>query len=227
MSFFTADALDRAEYPGAAHSNEARAVLRLATPVLKARATRDARRVTGDAMEIRGGCGYIEEFVNPRLVRDAHLGSIWEGTSNIVAIDAIRRAVGRGGCQGAYQAALLDRLDRCAGLPDTFLAELRDGLRAAVECAEAADSDDELGVRQAVTALYHASSAVLLAWEGCAIAQRRGDARRVLWARLILDHRLYPRGPLQRADRRREDALAGALLGTPALSLERVAALLG
>ena len=93
MSFFTADALDEAEYPGRGQANEARAVLRLATPILKMRATRDARRVTGDAMEVRGGCGYVEDFANARLVRDAHLGSIWEGTSNIVAIDAVRRAV--------------------------------------------------------------------------------------------------------------------------------------
>jgi alkylation response protein AidB-like acyl-CoA dehydrogenase len=227
MSFFTAHALDQAEYPGRVHSNDARAVLRLATPVLKARATRDARRVTGDAMEVRGGCGYIEEFVNPRLLRDAHLGSIWEGTSNIVAIDAIRRAVGRNGCQGAYQAALLDRLDQCAGLPEAFVGELRRALQGAIECAEASDTDDELCVRQAVTALYHASSAILLAWEGCAIAQHRGDGRRVLWARLTLDHRLYPQGPLQRIDRSREAAIAGAVLGAVPLPLQRIAPLLG
>ena len=41
-------------------------------------------------MEVRGGCGYIEEWTEPRLVRDAHLGSIWEGTSNIVALDVLR-----------------------------------------------------------------------------------------------------------------------------------------
>ena len=41
-------------------------------------------------MEMRGGNGYIEDFVNARLVRDAHLGVLWEGTSNIAALDAIR-----------------------------------------------------------------------------------------------------------------------------------------
>ena len=47
-------------------------------------------KVTGDLMEVRGGCGYIEEWSDARMVRDAHLGSIWEGTSNIVALDVIR-----------------------------------------------------------------------------------------------------------------------------------------
>jgi acyl-CoA dehydrogenase len=226
MSLFTADALDEAEYPGRGQANDARAVLRLATPVLKLRATRDARRVTGDAMEVRGGCGYVEDFVNSRLLRDAHLGSIWEGTSNIVAIDAVRRAIGRNGCQGAYEAALLDRLEQCNELPLAFIDEMRVALRDAIELAEASDTPDELWVRQAVTALYHASSAILLASEGCATARRRGDARRVLWARLVLDHRLYPRGPLARIDRGREAAITEALLGLIPLASMQVAPLL-
>ena len=93
MSFLTADALDRAE----AGSQDAAALLRILTPTLKFRATRDARKVCGDALEMRGGIGYIEEFATARLLRDAHLGSIWEGTGNIVAIDALKRAVGRHG----------------------------------------------------------------------------------------------------------------------------------
>jgi acyl-CoA dehydrogenase len=227
MSFFTADALDETEYPGRGQTNEARAVLRLATPILKLRATRDARRVTGDAMEVRGGCGYVEDFANARLVRDAHLGSIWEGTSNIVAIDAVRRAVGRNGCQGAYEAALLDRLERCSELPVAFREELRAGLRDAVALAEDSDTADELWVRQAAAALYHASSAILLAWEGCETARLRGEARRVLWARLALDQRLYARGPLTRSDRVRERAIAAALLGNARVPLAQVAPLLG
>jgi acyl-CoA dehydrogenase len=91
MSFLTADALDRAE----AGSQDAAALLRILTPTLKFRATRDARKVCGDALEMRGGIGYIEEFATARLLRDAHLGSIWEGTGNIVAIDALKRAVGQ------------------------------------------------------------------------------------------------------------------------------------
>src|ERR1700750_132775 len=49
MSFVTADALDRAE----AGSQDAAALLRILTPPLKFRATRDARKVCGDAMRYR------------------------------------------------------------------------------------------------------------------------------------------------------------------------------
>ena len=116
MSFLTADALDRAE----AGSQDAAALLRILTPTLKFRATRDARKVCGDALEMRGGIGYIEEFATARLLRDAHLGSIWEGTGNIVALDALKRAVGRHGADAALAADLHARLDdsaeRAAGL---------------------------------------------------------------------------------------------------------------
>ena len=64
LCFATADALERAEQSG---SQEAASLVRILTPVLKYRSTRDARKVTGDALEMRGGIGYVEEFVTPRL----------------------------------------------------------------------------------------------------------------------------------------------------------------
>ena len=95
-------------------SQEAAALLRILTPTLKFRATRDARKVCGDALEMRGGIGYVEEFASARLLRDAHLGSIWEGTGNIVALDALKRAVGRHGAEAALAADLHARLDDSA-----------------------------------------------------------------------------------------------------------------
>ena len=120
MSFLTADALDRAE----AGSQDAAALLRILTPTLKFRATRDARKVCGDALEMRGGIGYIEEFATARLLRDAHLGSIWEGTGNIVAIDALKRAVGRHGADAALAADLHARLDDSANVPQAWRSRL-------------------------------------------------------------------------------------------------------
>lgn len=68
----------------------AQALVRVLTPLAKYTLCKRARTVTGEAMEIRGGNGYIEDWVNPRLVRDAHLGSIWEGSSNVIALDVLR-----------------------------------------------------------------------------------------------------------------------------------------
>src|SRR5262249_30212708 len=97
LSFLTADALDRAQ----AGSQDAAALLRMLTRAWKSRPTRDAGKACGDALQMRGGIGYIEEFATARLLRAAHLGSIWEGPGNIVAIDPLTRAVGRHGADSA------------------------------------------------------------------------------------------------------------------------------
>lgn len=66
------------------------ALIRVLTPIAKHYVCKKARWVAGEAMEIRGGNGYIEDFPNARLVRDSHLGSIWEGASNVIALDVLR-----------------------------------------------------------------------------------------------------------------------------------------
>src|ERR1700744_5805741 len=188
MSFLTADALDRAE----AGSQDAASLLRILTPTLKFRATRDARKVCGDAMEMRGGVGYIEEFATARLLRDAHLGSIWEGTGNIVAIDALTRAIGRHGADSALGADLHARLDDSAGGPVAFRDRLRGLIDSAIGFARnvAAKTDNEAEARRATSLLYHVASAVALAWEGGRIHEMRRDGGRLLLSRMGIDYRV-------------------------------------
>jgi alkylation response protein AidB-like acyl-CoA dehydrogenase len=217
MSFLTADALDRAE----AGSQDAALLLRILTPTLKFRATRDARKVCGDAMEMRGGIGYIEEFATARLLRDAHLGSIWEGTGNIVAIDALKRAVGRHGADSALAADLHARLDDNAGVPVAFRDRLRGIIDAAIGFARkvAGHGENETEARRATSLLYHVASAVALAWEAHRIHEMRGDARRLLLSRLVIDHRLSTGDPFRLADDGKQRAITDALLGERALGM--------
>jgi acyl-CoA dehydrogenase len=225
MWMFTAEALDRSEgYGGQAPSQEAKAILRIATPVLKFRATRDARQVTSDAMDMRGGIGYVEEWVNPRLVRDAHLGSIWEGTGNIVALDIIGRAVRKHACHEPLIAALKAKLDEATALDARYRGMLgayldRAGLRAA---EVAADPGSEIESRTAGSLLYHAATATLLAWEGAEIHRRRGDAKRALWSKLVVDHHLAPRDPFSGGQDVGEREVAGELLSSAPTSIETV-----
>ena len=183
MMVLAAEALGRAD----AGEAEAHALTRILTPLFKFRACRDARRVTGDAMEVRGGCGYVEEFPDARLVRDAHLGSIWEGTSNIVALDVLR-AIQR---EGSLEA-LAERLRKLDGAAVEGLAERRGA--ALAFAGRAAEEGDEHSARMAASALYHVATASLMAWE----AQCLGSGRRLALARLVVRHRLAPRDPLSR-----------------------------
>lgn len=224
MSFITADALDRAE----GGSQDAAALLRILTPTLKFRATRDARKVCGDAMEMRGGIGYIEEFATARLLRDAHLGSIWEGTSNIVALDALTRAIGRHGAESALAADLHARIDDSAGVPQAWRDRLHSLSDRAIAFARevAARSDNEAEARRATSLLYHVASAVAFAWEGARIHAMRGDARRVLLSRLVVDHRIMPPDPFALMENGAAKSIAGHLLGDRNVSMEEVSRLL-
>ncbi|MFO1111904.1 MAG: acyl-CoA dehydrogenase family protein [Bradyrhizobium sp.] len=224
LSFLTADALDRAE----AGSQDAAALLRILTPTLKFRATRDARKVCGDALEMRGGIGYVEEFATARLLRDAHLGSIWEGTGNIVAIDALTRAVGRHGADSALAADLHARINESAGVPAAWRTRLRELADRAVGFARevAGKMDNEGDARRATSLLYHVASAVVFAWEGSRIHEMRGDARRLLLSRMVVDHRLSGGDPFRLTESAAQRAITAHLLGDRDLGMAEVGELL-
>lgn len=176
-------------------------LLRILTPLLKFRACRDARKVTGDAMEVRGGCGYIEEWADPRLLRDSHLGSIWEGTSNIVALDVLRAAQ-REGSLPVLRAHVAGLLGNGARLPEALPLFDR-----AAALAERAQENPALA-RQAASALYHLTSAAAMAWE----AERLEDPVRLELAGLVIRHRVLPRDPLADEDIAVPDRLLDRLL---------------
>ncbi|HWS75935.1 MAG TPA: acyl-CoA dehydrogenase family protein, partial [Quisquiliibacterium sp.] len=150
VAFQTAEALQRAD----AGDEEARRLLRILTPLLKFRACRDARKVTGDAMEVRGGCGYIEEWSDARLLRDAHLGSIWEGTSNIVALDVIR-SIRKEDSLAALERHMSRQLQEAALPPVLDACFRRARERVAALATAATTRENESLTRQAASALYH------------------------------------------------------------------------
>lgn len=218
MMFQAADAIRRAD----AGEAGAYALARILTPLLKFRACRDARRVTGDAMEVRGGCGYIEEWSDPRLLRDAHLGSIWEGTSNIVALD-VMRAVRREGSLPVLQAHLQQLVGQTPWHPaarSRAEAALGRAVALAAAVAESRSRGEHEG-RRAASALYHVATAIAMAWE----AGRLNSPRRMLLAQLVLQQRVLPQDPLAQGD---EPGWLAALLepevhGEPALGLHEIA----
>jgi alkylation response protein AidB-like acyl-CoA dehydrogenase len=175
---------------------EAAAVLRILTPLLKLRACRDNVRAATAAMEIRGGNGYVEEWVNARLVRDAHIGVLWEGTSNIVALDVVTRAAAKENAHQALRRSLHRMLEESSPPPE-LVARARASLDRAVDAVTRAGADraSETRARRAAGALYHAASAALLLWEGARLGGESG-ARRFLLADLVLRWRLAPRDPL-------------------------------
>lgn len=71
-------------------SKEEQAVLRLLTPLIKLYTAKQAIALVSEALEAFGGAGYIEDTGLPKLLRDVQVLSIWEGTTNILSLDALR-----------------------------------------------------------------------------------------------------------------------------------------
>ncbi|MBI5545577.1 MAG: acyl-CoA dehydrogenase family protein [Deltaproteobacteria bacterium] len=124
--FQTAEHLDRAD--AGSQLDERR--VRLLTPMVKASTARLAVTASSEAIELLGGNGFIEDFVTPRLLRDAQVLPVWEGTTNILLLDMLRACEK----ERAHTLVLEDVRARCApGAPGLEReAELVSGLAGAL-----------------------------------------------------------------------------------------------
>lgn len=77
--------------------------LRMMTPILKLLTAKDSLQVTSEVCEGFGGAGYIEDTGIPKLLRDAQVFSIWEGTTNVLALDFLRALKKEQGGQEWFQ----------------------------------------------------------------------------------------------------------------------------
>jgi alkylation response protein AidB-like acyl-CoA dehydrogenase len=106
-------------------------LLRIVTPLAKLTTGRQAVAVASEILEAFGGAGYVEDTGLPVLLRDAQVLSIWEGTTNVLSLDALR-AVAREGALGP----LIGRVRALAGAAKD--GELAAAGRAAIDAAERA-----------------------------------------------------------------------------------------
>jgi acyl-CoA dehydrogenase len=212
--------LDRAD----TGSEADRALIRIVTPLAKYWLTARARVVAGEAMNVRGGNGYIEEWVNARLVRDAHLGAIWEGSSNVVALD-VQRAILRTGAFAPLAAFVQSRLDavtepRAKRWSDVVATTLTDLGRRVAGWPGLPVADRELDARPVSDTLYHALAGGLLLAEGERLWRERGSARKLLVAALYLRKWLRPPAPPASVFNARECEWLPALIDWTAVPVE-------
>ncbi|MFT5587027.1 MAG: acyl-CoA dehydrogenase [Cognaticolwellia sp.] len=99
-------------------------VLRALVPLAKLTLGKQVVAVSSEALECFGGAGYVEDTGLPRLLRDAQVLPIWEGTTNVLSLDLLR-AEAR---DGAFSALLLDLSERCVALPEHLELACRSSL---------------------------------------------------------------------------------------------------
>ncbi len=82
--------------------HEAR-LARALVPIAKLVTGKQAVAVASEALEACGGAGYVEDTGLPRILADAQVLPIWEGTTNVLSLDTLR-ALAKGGALEALQA---------------------------------------------------------------------------------------------------------------------------
>jgi alkylation response protein AidB-like acyl-CoA dehydrogenase len=144
LQFFAVQTLQRVDDG----DQSAQPLLRILTPLVKYYISKRSQWVAQEGMEVRGGNGYIEDWPNARIVRDADVNAIWEGSSNIVALDVARAMTREGaGSSGVTLFAALD--EKLAALREPAVARAAALTRRAL---------DRLGTRFAKTAALDANA---------------------------------------------------------------------
>jgi len=139
---------------------------RFATAVMKYWSCKRAPAHAAEALECLGGNGFVEDSGMPVLYRDAPLGSIWEGSGNVAALDVLRAMVKDP--EGVYE--FMAECDLGAGGDPrldahlTLVREQTHGLFTVGErdSAQARLYDSQFGARRVVEQLAVALQASLL-----------------------------------------------------------------
>src|SRR5690349_1466355 len=88
LAFYVAELTGRSETREI--SDDDALLLRVLTPVMKLTTGKQSVMVASEVLETFGGAGYVEDTGLPVLLRDSQVLPIWEGTTNVLALDALR-----------------------------------------------------------------------------------------------------------------------------------------
>ncbi|WP_433358398.1 acyl-CoA dehydrogenase family protein [Micromonospora saelicesensis] len=170
---------------------EAAAELRIVAPLAKLATGRLAVSSASEYVESFGGAGYVEDTGVPRLLRDAQVLPIWEGTTNVLALDVLRALT-----REDAGAPLLSRLTAAVDLARPLSPVLADTLATAAaqleETITAVTVDPGAsavlaGARGLALRLAYALTTALLV-EHAAWGDEQAELAARLWARRWLRH---------------------------------------
>ncbi|WP_435077691.1 acyl-CoA dehydrogenase family protein [Halococcus sp. AFM35] len=178
-------------------SKEAFRLLRALVPIAKQVTARMAVETASYACEVLGGNGYVREHVTPRLLRDAQVLPIWEGTSNVLSLDLLR-AMEREDAHEALLPAIRENIDaadhralaECGETVEEEFAELQEAL---AHLAGADTEEAQLQAKELAEYVFDVYTAALLLAEAQGELDR-GDARKALVAKRFVDTRLCESG---------------------------------
>ena len=92
-------------------SEEDAKLLRYLTPLAKLLTAKQTVALASEVLEVFGGAGYVEDTGLPRILRDAQVLTIWEGTTNVLSLDVLR-VLGRMGTIEPLVREVTTRVER-------------------------------------------------------------------------------------------------------------------
>jgi acyl-CoA dehydrogenase len=186
LAFRAAELLGRDE-AGELTEDEAQ-LARLLTPIAKLTTAKQAVAVASEVLEAFGGAGYVEDTGLPRLLRDAQVLPIWEGTTNVLSLDVLR-ALAKGGSLDAVDREVRKRTERareagCEGVARAAIDAVSHARTWAVRSLDQGPQALEAGARRFALTLGRAIEAALLVDQAVWSASK-GDPRPAAAARLF------------------------------------------
>jgi alkylation response protein AidB-like acyl-CoA dehydrogenase len=197
LAFWTVELLGRQEASTASEADLR--LLRLLTPLAKLVTAKQCVTVMSEIIECFGGAGYVEDTGIPRLLRDAQVLPIWEGTTNVLSLDVLR-AIGEQRDLPALGEAL-----------DKLHAEVRSGalrevvahaqqafshVKSALGSATPGDQEEQRGARRLALTLGRSVAASLLARHAQWCLDEQNDARPAWAAARFSSHGLDQISPM-------------------------------
>ena len=167
------------------------AELRIVAPLAKLVTGKLAVASASEYVESFGGAGYVEDTGIPRLLRDAQVLPIWEGTTNVLSLDTLRATV-----RDDAAAPLLARLDAAQDIARGISPALANQLHEATTAlrADLADVTADptavgvvAGARGLALRMGHALAAALLV-EHATTGDEQAEVAARLWSRRWLRH---------------------------------------
>lgn len=165
------------------------ALLRLLGPIVKLITAKQAVAVTSECLEAFGGAGYIEDTGLPRLLRDAQVLPIWEGTTNVLSLDLLRVL-----SKGGSLEPIAREVHACIEGAEASLKEPAEAAIRATEHASAwlsrtlksgGPSAVEAGARRLALTLGRAIEVALLVREATRSRKRSDDGKPAAAARRL------------------------------------------
>ena len=175
LCYRAAELLGRVEKSG-----EDQTLARVAIPLAKMAAARQSTEAVSHLIESFGGAGYVEDTGLPRMLRDAHVNCIWEGTTSVMALD-VMRALRADGTRDAFFADV-ERAARAYDHP--LLAGPARTVLAAADELKTIEIDDR-NPRRIAWAMARTYEAALVCEAAGWALDKKGDARQATAAAIL------------------------------------------